>query len=215
MPTVSALSLGAYCLRKLHYRQECGWDDGADQTTTRSLASKYPALLSGRVPRNRLGSNPDSVAAALRGSRDRLPAVWPTLRDTAPSRNRLQGQDCSGIAARVIDTDPPVPTFLSSGQPPAEGVWHRHSVRAVGLAKALAWERHCTVARTLVEYPRFGVIRSVPLTGRRRAAFRRVLRAVKTMDDPPSRTDDTAKCESCEFRDRCGVRSRSLRSRLT
>lgn len=212
MPTVSALALGAYCLRKLHYRRQTGWDSDRANSEAWKLAGRYPELLSRTISSQRLDTDPGTIAAALRRSRARLPEVWPALRDGSPNRIHLEGQDCRGVAARVIERDPPIPTFVSGGRPPDEGVWHGHTVRAVALAKALAWQRQCQVDRTLVEYPQHGVIRSVSITGPRRAAYRRMLRAVDTMADPPPRTDNQAKCESCEYRERCGVRSRSLRS---
>jgi CRISPR-associated exonuclease Cas4 len=62
-----------------------------------------------------------------------------------------------------------VPTLVSPGEPPESGVWHRQTVRAVGLAKALAWERSREIPRVLVEYPAHAVVRGV----RRRPARRR------------------------------------------
>jgi CRISPR-associated exonuclease Cas4 len=88
-------------------------------------------------------------------------------------------------------------------------------VKAVGAAKALAWERETAVDRAYVEYPRHGVIRSVSLSTRNKAAYRRTLRAVRSMDGPPPRVDDDSKCDSCRFAEQCGVRTRSLKSLLT
>jgi CRISPR-associated exonuclease Cas4 len=93
-------------------------------------------------------------------------------------------------------------------------VWEPQRVRAVAAAKALSWEREATVDRALVEYPAHGVVRTVRLTTRARATYRRALRAVRSLDGPPPRLRDTAKCEPCDYRDRCGVPTRSMRSLL-
>jgi len=87
-------------------------------------------------------------------------------------------------------------------------------VRAVATAKALAWERERPVDRALVEYPAHGVVRTVDLTTGAKADYRRTLQAVRRTEGVPARTDDREKCTGCAYRERCGVRTRSLRSRL-
>jgi len=112
-----------------------------------------------------------------------------------------------------LDADPPVPTVVSPGEPPDNGVWEPQSVRAVAVAKALSWEREREIPRALVEYPSVGVVREVRLTTRKKAAYRRALRAARAIDGPPARVDDD-RCGACDYRDRCGVGRRSFRSLL-
>jgi CRISPR-associated exonuclease Cas4 len=90
---------------------------------------------------------------------------------------------------------------------------HGDSNTDTAVANALAWERQREIPRALVEYPAVGAVREVELTCRRTAAYRRVLRTVRSMDGPPPRVDDS-RCESCEYRTECGVKTRSLRSLL-
>lgn len=111
------------------------------------------------------------------------------------------------------DTEPPVPVVVSPGEPPETGVWEPQSVRAVAVAKALAWEHEREVPRALVEYPAVGVVREVRLTVRRTARYRRALRTARGIDGPPPRVDDD-RCEACSYREECGTRTRSLRSLL-
>lgn len=215
MPTVSELALATYCRRKLHHRREEGWDPPThDGPSPRALAGRYEDLLERRVPATHLAADPGTVADRLRHVREREPGVWGALRDGRPDPVHLTGRDCRGRADRVLEFDPPVPTTVRGGTPPRDGVWAADGVRATALGAALAWERDRPVERAVVEYPRAGAVRVVALTGRRRAVYRRALRAVRTLEDPPPRTDDDAKCRSCEYRERCGVRSRSLRSLL-
>jgi len=109
--------------------------------------------------------------------------------------------------------DPPVPTVVSPGEPPETGVWEPQSVRAVAAAKAVAWECEREVPRALVEYPSVGAVREVRLTTRKKAAYRRALRAARAIDGPPSRVDDD-RCSACDYRETCGVGRRSFRSLL-
>ncbi|NHX36943.1 MULTISPECIES: CRISPR-associated protein Cas4 [Halolamina] len=221
MSRVAASDLGraAYCPRQLYYaRQSDDRGPPADVRARRELAFRYPELrdatradLADRplaVPPEEYRENLDALAAGDRW--DRL--VDPAVRDAT-----LTGQDCRGVAHKLLAGDanePPIPVLVSGGVPPPEGVWEPHSVRAVALAKALAWEREREVPRALVEYPAVGVVRRVRLTTRKKARYRELLRTVRSLDGPPPRLDDDAKCESCEYRADCGVRTRSLRSLL-
>ena len=82
------------------------------------------------------------------------------------------------------------------------------------MAKALAWERGREIPSALVEYPAHGVVRAVRLTTRNKAAYRETVRTLEAVDGPPPRIDDEAKCDACDYREECGVRTRSLRSLL-
>jgi len=62
---------------------------------------------------------------------------------------------------------------LTGGEPPENGVWESQAVRAVAVAKAVAWEREREVPRALIEYPSVGTVREVQLTTRKKAAYRR------------------------------------------
>lgn len=206
----SDLATAAYCPRQLYYARR---DDRGPPPAARErqrLAFRYPALRAAE-------DLPDAVAvppATYRERLDRLAARedWERL-VSADRRVRLDGRDCHGIAHKVL-TDPPVPSVVSPGEPPERGVWGPQRVRAVATAKALAWERERSVDRALVEYPAHGVVRSVRLTTRAKAAYRRALRTVRETDGVPPRVDDRSKCEACDYREACGVRTRSLRSML-
>jgi CRISPR-associated exonuclease Cas4 len=215
--TFSTLARAAYCPRQLYYARRAGETDREPPRTAREridLAFQYPALR--RADDARLAAAPiDRSPGEYRAALDRLADRddWAGLRAPADERVLLSGRDCRGVAHKLLEA-PPRPSIVSPGKPPDRGVWDPQRVRAVAAAKALAWERERSVDRALVEYPAVGVVRTVRLSTRDRARYRRVLRTVRTLDGPPPREASDAKCRACEYADECGVRTRSLRSLL-
>lgn len=210
------LSTATYCPRKLYYRRR---DDDLgvppEVETIRELAFRYKTLLASETNLDDMPIEvtPTQYRSNLGCVKARLDC-WSELADPADRHRLLEGKDCRGIAHKVLDQDGP-PSILSAGQPPKQGVWKPQGVRATAAAKALAWERQTPVERAFVEYPAYGIVREVPLTTRRKADYRRSLRTVQSLDGPPPRLSDDTRCTSCEYREQCGVKTRSLRSRLS
>jgi CRISPR-associated exonuclease Cas4 len=217
MPTFTAVSQAAYCPRQLYYARRDG-DDGPSPGERRRqrLAFRYGELRGADDERLRaepVALPPDAYRAAL----DRLAERddWAALCDPVDTHVSLAGKDCRGRVHKLVDTvGGTVPSFVSPGAPPERGVWEPQQVRAVAAAKALSWEREEATSHALVEYPAHGVVRTVRLTTRAKAAYRRALRAVRALDGPPPRLRDSSRCRACSYRDRCGVRTRSMRSLL-
>ncbi|MFC6905315.1 hypothetical protein [Halalkalicoccus tibetensis] len=216
MHAASDLSTAAYCPRQLYYRRrEDDRETPPSVGKRRALAFEYPDLIDASdasLSDRPIELPPDEYRENLRRARDRLDP-WDALADPADREVLLTGRECRGIAGKVLEK-PFAPSYVSPGAPPEQGVWEPHSVRAVALAKALSWERERAVETAFVEYPAYGVVRRIGLTTRRKAAYRGAIRSVETIDGPPSRLKNSAKCDSCEYRDRCGTRTRSLRSLL-
>jgi CRISPR-associated exonuclease Cas4 len=104
-------------------------------------------------------------------------------------------------------------TLDASGSTDGDGIaGYRWDLNGDGEVDAETTEP--TVERAFAEYPAHGVVRRVRLTTRNRAAYRKTVRTVERIDGPPPRVDDDAKCESCEYRADCGVKTRLLRSLL-
>lgn len=215
----SDLGRAAYCPRQLYYARNEG-DRGPPESVRerRQLAFQYhelrgadDAVLRERplaVPPAEYRQNLETLASGER---------WEALVDPIARDELLTGKDCRGVAHKLLaggDGEPPTPTLVSGGVPPPQGVWEPQAIRVVALAKALAWERGQTVLRALVEYPAVGVVRSVRLTTRRKARYRELLSIVRTLDGPPARLSNDAKCEHCDYRETCGTKTRSLRSLL-
>lgn len=225
----SDLARAAYCPRQLYYVRRD--DERSVPPTAREridLAFRYDELVDApdrtlrRLPLHR---SPASYRRNLDRLRER--DLYGRLVDPATERGFLSGKDCHGTVHKVLEPresdespgddeeagPPPVPTLVSSGEPPENGVWEPQAARAVGIAKALAWEREREVERALVEYPAVGVVREVRLTTRKKAAYREALRAARSIDGPPPRVDDD-RCAPCDYRGECGTRRRSVRSLL-
>ncbi|WP_089822385.1 CRISPR-associated protein Cas4 [Halogranum amylolyticum] len=215
----SDLAHAAYCPRQLYYaRRDDDRGPPADVAERRSLAFRYRELRDAddatlsELPVN---VTPEEYRTAL----DRLATRddFDALCDPADRDVLLTGKDCRGVVHKLLGDDaeqPPVPVLVSPGDPPARGVWEPQAVRAVAAAKALSWVRRREVPRAVVEYPTHGVVRTVRLTTRKKAAYRLALRTVRGLDGPPPRLRGSDKCDSCEYRGQCGVKTRSLRSLL-
>jgi CRISPR-associated exonuclease Cas4 len=214
--TFGSLARTAYCPRQHYYAERDGDDEPPPEARARrDLAFRYPALRGAsdaELAAEPIERPPDAYRTALDdlATRD----DWAGLVDPSRREVLLAGRECRGIAHKVLAGDPPVPTFVSPGRPPERGVWRPQRVRAVAMAKALAWELEREIPRALVEYPAHGVVRRVRLTTRNRAAYRETIRTLREVDGPPPRVDDEAKCAACDYREECGVRTRSLKSLL-
>jgi CRISPR-associated exonuclease Cas4 len=213
------LARAAYCPRQLYYaRRDDDRGPPPDVDEAKALAVRYPELRDAEDARLRdlpVAVAPDEYRAAL----DRLAARddWQSLVEPSARDVLLMGKDCRGIAHKLLDSDgedPPVPVLVSPGTPPEQGVWEPQTVKAVAAAKALSWEREREIPTALVEYPTYGVVRTVRLTTRKKAVYRTALRTVRGLDGPPPRLRGSDKCDSCDYRSQCGVKTRSLRSLL-
>lgn len=225
MLAFSDLRTAAYCPRQLWYaRQRDDRSPPERVRAVRDLATRYDDALAdpeaadaGRldgVDADLLAVPVETWCERLRGVREREPR-FPDLCDPAGTEVFLSGRECHGVASKVLP-DPPLPSLVSPGRPPEQGVWEPHAVWAVAAAKALSWERETRVDEVIVEYPAYGVVRRVRLTTRKKAAYREAIRTVRSLDAPPERLagDDASKCEPCEYAEECGVRTSTLRSLL-
>jgi len=215
MHAFSDVATAAYCPRKLYYRRRTDREGTPERVERRrDLAFRYEELLADdeALAAAPIAVTPTQFRSRLGCVKARLDA-WDGLVDPDGRDIFLSGRECRGIAHKLLSAEPTV-SLVFTGEPPQQGVWQPQSVRLVAAAKALAWERETAVQRAFAEYPAYGVVREVELTTRRTARYREAVRAADSIDGPPPRVDNDAKCRACEFADRCGVRTRSLRSLL-
>ena len=212
--TFGELATAAYCPRKLYYRvRDDDWSVPASVTDRRELAFRYHELLaSDDLAGEPIAVPPDEWRENLGRARDR--ECWSAVVDPEDRDLLVDGRRCRGIVHKVLDLGGPVPSVVSAGVAPDDGAWEPDTVRAVAAAKALSWEHETPVEQAIVEYPACGVVRPIDVTTRRKATYRRALRVVESLDGPPPRLRNRSKCEPCEFRGTCGVRTRTLGSLL-
>lgn len=215
----SELETAAYCPRKLYYRRRDEIEVPEWVAERRDLAFRYGELLAGPdelladLP---LAVDPAAFRANLDRARRRFDGAWSEIRDPGERDRLAEGRECRGVVHKVLSRGDagPAPAMVFAGDPPEEGVWEPQTVRTVAAAKALSWEAERPVDRAFVEYPAHGVIRRIELTTRRKAAYRTAVEAVRSLDGPPPRLRGDPKCDACEYRAECGVRTRSLKSLL-
>ncbi|MHB9287512.1 hypothetical protein ACKVMT_10810 [Halobacteriales archaeon Cl-PHB] len=211
------VATAAYCPRKLYYRKREPDPDAAVPEAVherRALAFRYPELLrdDAALAAAPLAVTPTQFRSRLSCTKARLDD-WAALADPPYRDVLLEGKDCRGVAHKVLD-HPPRPSLVFTGEPPERGVWEPQSVRLVAAALALSYERETVVDAAFAEYPAHGVIRRVDVGARRRARYRAALRTARSIDGPPARVANDAKCDPCDYREDCGVTSRSMLSRL-
>ena len=215
--TFRELETAAYCPRKLYYRRRDGAPDVPESVAKiRALAREYDRLLDddAALLSAPIEADPATVRERLRAARERLD-VWAGVVDPVETDVYLAGKDARGVAHKLVGTDDGrIPSLVFAGRPAEAGIWEPQSVRLVAAAKALSWERESPVERAIAEYPAYGVVREIEVTARRSGQYRRALRVAESIDGPPARVDNDAKCEPCDYREQCGVRTRSLRSLL-
>jgi CRISPR-associated exonuclease Cas4 len=215
MPTFREVAVAAYCPRKLYYRRRASDADRGPPPAVeriRDLAFRYPEILDGGgLDDAPIHVTPAQFRANLGAAKAGLSA-FAALCDPPARDVLLDGEDCRGRIHKRLPG--PSLSLVFAGDPPDQGVWHPQSVRLVAAAQALEAAESATLDRVYAEYPAHGVIRAVDVGRRRRGAYREALRTARSVDAPPPRTNNRAKCGPCEFSDRCGVATRSLRSRL-
>lgn len=210
------IEAAAYCPRKLYYRRTTPEEEEVPAIVgkRRDIAFEYERLLSDAdaLRETPLEVTPTQFRSRLGCVRARLER-WDDLVDPAESQVFLSGRECHGIAHKIL-ASPPSLSLVFAGSPPEEGIWKPQSVRLMAAAKALSWEQETAVDTVYAEYPAHGVIRQIDVSARRTAAYREAVRIADSIDGPPARTKNRAKCDPCEYQSQCGVKTRSLRSLL-
>jgi len=211
------IEIAAYCPRKLYYRRTQPEPDQIPDVveSRRAIAFAYDRLLADEqaLQEAPIEVTPTQFRSRIGCEKARLDC-WEELVDPADRDVMLTGRECRGVAHKILDCSPPSLSLVFAGQPPEQGVWKPQSVRLVAAAMALSWERETAVERVVAEYPAYGVVRPIDVDARRKAAYREAVRTADAIDGPPARTSNRSKCEPCEYRSKCGVRTRSLRSLL-
>lgn len=169
----------------------------------RALAIRYSDLLAADdadLAAEPIAVDPLEYRRNLEATRARLEEIdrWEAIREPTGQDIYVAGKDCHGIVHKILE-ELLEPSLVSVGEPPDRGIWHAQSVHAVAAAMAVAWDRQQRIETACVEYPRYGAIRRITLSTRRKAEYRRVLSTVRGMEGGPKRTANRSKCEHCEY----------------
>lgn len=216
MLTCREVAVAAYCPRKLYYRRRAADPDlttPPDVAAVRDVAYRYPTLLTNddELQAAPTAVTPTTFRTRLGCVKARL-SVWEAIADPPDRDVHVSGETCRGVLHKRLPG--PSLSLVFAGEPPDQGVWHPQSVRLVAAARALVDDYGAPVERVYAEYPAYGVVRAVDVDARRLGAYRAAVRTARSIDGPPARTRDSAKCNPCEYSGRCGVRTRSLLDRL-
>lgn len=142
----------------------------------RSLAFRYPQLVTAdkkllaELP---IGVTPSIFRARLRKLREQ--SIWPQLTCPSEIHRTIETQYCRGTVPKVVES-PRRPVLVSASRPPAEGVWRSQRIAAVAVAAGLTAEQAETTNRVIVEYPGYGVVRTVTITAQLRQQYQQALR---------------------------------------
>ena len=224
---VSEVRNAVYCGRQAYYerqREACRIPT-AETRVLRELAYIYPTLIDSPEDALRRACETAGVSVALDISeasetlaetRDERPRLWegvarPDREERYVENGRLRGtidklsfEEDEGTVVSVVKT----------GTPPANGVWSSERVEAAAVHE-LASANH-EVGCVVFEYPRVGALRRIEVGNDDERGLERALGTLEEIDDgmPPSRTDNRTKCESCDFKKECGVKTKSVLTRL-
>jgi CRISPR-associated exonuclease Cas4 len=223
---VSQVRNAVYCGRQAYYesRREACRVPSPETRVLREVAYLYPTVV--ESPEDALRHACDvagvdvsldltEAAERLRGTRDERPSVWDDVARPDREERYFEGDRLRGTVDKMSFGDDGVTvSVVKTGEPPRNGVWRTDRVEVAALRRAVSSVHD--VRRVIVEYPRVGALREVDVGRDDERTLERALDTLEDIDDgvPPSRTDDRAKCEPCDFSDECGVETRSLLTRL-
>ncbi|MDZ7687182.1 MAG: Dna2/Cas4 domain-containing protein [Halobacteriales archaeon] len=222
---VSEVRNAVYCGRQAYYesqREACRLPS-PETRVVHELAYSYPTLV--KSPEDALRRAEEtadvSVSLDLSEASDSLAEardeyeLWDAVARPDREERYIESERLRGTVDKLSFRDGGVVVSLvKTGTPPTDGVWSSERVETAALHELVSpgHDVRCTV----VEYPRVGALRRVDVG---RDDERALERALETLEDikkgvPPSRTDNRSKCESCDFKEECGVETKSVLTRL-
>lgn len=226
---VSEVRNAVYCGRQAYYeakREACRLPS-PETRVLRELAYLYPTLVESPEDALRRAQETAGVSVsldmsdttdALAETRDDDPALWdgvayPDREERYVENGRLRGT-VDKLSFRDGDEEGVVISLVKTGTPPANGVWSSERVEAAALRELVSTNHD--VSCVVVEYPRVGALRRVGVGHDDERALERALETLEEVKKgvPPSRTDNRKKCESCDFKEECGVKTKSVLTRL-
>ncbi|MFP4189079.1 MAG: Dna2/Cas4 domain-containing protein [Halobacteriales archaeon] len=223
---VSQVRNAVYCGRQAYYesqREACRLPS-PETRVLRELAYVYPTVVESpdeavrhacEVAGVEVEIDVSDTSEKLAEVRDKRPSVWDDIARPDREERYVESDRLRGTVDKLsFGEDGVTVSVVKTGEPPARGVWSSARIEAAAVRRLVS-ARH-DVRRVVVEYPRVGAVREVEVGRDDERALGRALEKLEDIKEgvPPARTDNRAKCESCEFSDECGVETRSLLTRL-
>ena len=224
---VSEVRNAIYCGRQAYYeaRREACRLPSPETRILRELAYVYPVLADSPDDALRRAEETAGVsvsldisgaADALAERRDDNPELWDSVARPDRAERYLENERLRGTVDKLSfdDDGSAVVSLVKTGTPPANGVWSSERVEAAALCELVStsYDVSCVV----VEYPRVGALRRVEVGPDDERTLERAIETLEEIEKgvPPSRTDNRSKCESCDFKEECGVKTKSVLTRL-
>jgi len=225
---ISEVRNAVYCGRQAYYesRRDACRIPSPETRVLRELAHTYPTLV--ESPEKALATaceiagvdvelNLSDASEGLSEERENNEELWdvaahPDREERYYESNRL----CGTVDKRSFTEDGVFVSKVKTGTPPPNGVWSSDRVEATAVERLVSSTTGDEVAYVVVEYPRAGALRRVEPGKDDERALENALETLEEIQDgiPPSRTDNRSKCEACDFREECGVETRSILTRL-
>lgn len=224
---VSEVRNAIYCGRQAYYeaRREACRLPSPETRILRELAYVYPILADSPDDALRRAEDTAGVsvsldisgaADALAERRDDNPELWDVVARPDREERYLENERLRGTVDKLSfdDDGGAVASLVKTGTPPANGVWSSERVEAAAIHELVStsYDVSCVV----VEYPRVGALRRVEVGSDDERTLERAIETLEEIEKgvPPSRTDNRSKCESCDFKEECGVKTKSVLTRL-
>lgn len=223
---ISEIRNAIYCGRQAYYeaKREACRVPSPETRVLRELAHLYPTFVESPDAALRRAEDTAGVsvsldlsdaADALAEEREDCPKLWDAVARPDREERYLENGQLHGTADKLSFNDErAVVSLVKTGTPPANGVWSSERVEAAAVRELVSTNHD--VSCVVVEYPRVGALRRVEVERDDERALERALETLEEIEKgvPPSRTDNRSKCESCNFKEECGVKTKSVLTRL-
>ena len=225
---ISEVRRAIYCGRQAYYesQREACRIPSPETRVLREVAYLYPTVVESPEDALRRAEETAGVstsldmseaAEALADEREKNPGLWEAVAHPDREERYFEGNSLRGTVEKLSfgdDGEGVLASVVKTGTPPPNGVWRSERAEAAAVRRMVS--REYDLRGVVFEYPRVGALRRVEV-GRDDA--RTLERALERLEDiekgvPPSRTENRNKCESCEFKDECGVKTKSVLTRL-
>lgn len=223
---VSEVRRAIYCGRQAYYesQREACRIPSPETRVLREVAYLYPTVVESPDDALRRAEETAGVstsldmseaADALAERREESPGLWEAVAYPDREERYFEGKNLEGTVEKLsFGDDGVLVSVVKTGTPPPNGVWRSERAEAASVRRMVSREHD--IRSVVFEYPRVGALRRVEVGRDDARALERALERLEDIEKgvPPSRTENRNKCESCDFKNECGVKTKSVLTRL-